>query len=320
MEIIGSIIVLLLGFIVLIKGADFLTDGASSIAKRFSIPEIAIGLTVVAFGTSAPELMVNIIASINNHNDITMGNIIGSNLFNILLILGIASLIAPLKIQRDTIKREIPFSFFATLVFFFLVNDAMFLKKESSGLSRLDGGILLGLFIFFFIMVFVVKGKIKEELEDIKVFPPFLNIALIVIGIAGLFLGGEVVVQNAVKLARALNISEKFIALTVVSMGTSLPELVTSAVAAHKNRFDLAVGNVIGSNIFNIFLILGVSSLISSISFSVVLNTDMYVLFGANLLIVVAMFTGKKFILDKWEGGFFLLTFISYLIFLFLRK
>ena len=315
-----DILLLVTGFALVIKGADLLVDGASSLAKRLKVSELAIGLTVVAFGTSAPELVVNIIASFQHHDEVVFGNIIGSNIFNLLMILGISGIIYPITVQVKTVWKEIPFSMFAAVLLLILVNDS-FLFDSSDALRRTDGIILLVFFLVFLIYVFLdMRGEHTENQGEIKVFPPARTVLYVILGFTGLIFGGRLVVTHAVSIAKQLSVSEKLIGLTIVSVGTSLPELATSAVAAYKRRSDLAMGNIIGSNIFNICLILGISALVSPVKFNPLLNTDIFVLLVATLFLFVAMFTGKRKKLDRWEAALLLVFFAGYMVFLIWRK
>ena len=311
-----SSIFIITGFVLLIKCAEFLVDGSSSLAKRMAISEIAIGLTIVAFGTSAPELIVNVIASIKGYDDISFGNIIGSNVFNTLMVLGVAGLISPIIVQKNTVLKEIPFLLIATILVFLLVNNFGF---EGSLLSRLDGFILLvGLAVF---LIYVSKISKVQGLEvDIRIFSLWKSIIFIIIGVTGLFVGGNLVVKHAVRMAQYMNVSDKFIALTIVALGTSLPELVTSVIAVRKRHFDMAIGNVVGSNIFNLFLVLGTSSLIKPISYDLMLNLDFYLLIFITIIFFLTLFVGKKHRLDKLEATFFLLLYVAYMVFLFYRE
>jgi cation:H+ antiporter len=313
-------VLLAVGFALVVKGADFLVDGASSLARRLRLPEIVIGLTIVAFGTSAPELVVNTFASLAGKNEIVLGNIIGSNVFNTLLILGIAGLIFPLEVQRNSVRKEIPFSLLVTVIFFFLANDHLFSPAAVNRLSRLDGLILLVLFGVFLYYTFGLSKIKSDGGDEIKLYSLLKTWIFIMLGFVGLFLGGKLVVDNAVIIARELKVSEKLIGLTVVSMGTSLPELATSTVAAFKKRCDLAVGNVVGSNIFNILLILGVSTEISPIPYDVVFNFDLMVFFLGTAFLLIAMFTLKPRRLDRWEALVLLSAYIVYLVWVISRK
>lgn len=312
-------LLLIIGFIILIKSADLLVDGASILAARFSVSQIVIGLTIVAFGTSAPELMVNLLAAFQDRGDISLGNVIGSNIINILLILGIASLIYPLRTQRNTVWREIPFAFLASLVLAVIANDQL-LGKSPDFISRGDGIILLFFFLIFVIYNFAISKVEIQDSPEIKDYGTVKMILFIVFGILGLFIGGKLVVDNAVKIARMLALSDKMIGLTIIAIGTSLPELFTSALAAYKHKSDIAIGNIIGSNIFNVFLILGLTSTIRPIGFNQVMNVDLLVLVTASALLFFTMFTGKRRLLDRWEAILFLLIYICYMIFLINRQ
>ncbi len=311
-----ALILTVVGIALVVKGADFLVDGASSVAKRFRIQEIVIGLTVVAFGTSAPELVVNVIASVVHKNDIVLGNIIGSNIFNTLFILGVAGLICPLEVIQNTVRKEIPFAFIAGALLLLMTNDRIFSPASVNVLSRIDGLILLGLFGYFMYYTFVLSKTKATGSNQIKILSPLRTWAYLLLGFAGLFFGGKLVVDNAVVIARILGVSEKLIALTIVSAGTSLPELATSAVAAYKKRFDLAVGNVVGSNIFNILFILGISAEISPVQYNTAFNFDLIVYLIATLMLFIAMFTFKVHKLDRREAAVFLLGYIAYLVYI----
>jgi len=306
---------LLLGLILLIKGADWLVSGASALAKKYNVSDLAIGLTIVAFGTSAPELVVNIISSSNNYHDLVLGNIIGSNIANLFLILGITGLIYPLIVQSTTIWREIPLSLFAAVLLYLLANN--FFLSQTTVISRIDGLVLLLMFALFLYYVYKqLKCDSASNGLDLKPMPVFKIYAFIIIGLAGLVLGGKLVVNNAVQIATILGLSEKIIGLTIVAVGTSLPELATSAVAAFKKNTNIAVGNIIGSNIFNIFLIIAVSSLINPVKYNPVFNTDIYLFSGGTLFLFLAMFTGGRKKLDRWEAAILLMIYIAYTIWL----
>lgn len=301
----------ILGFVFLIKGADWMVNGSTLLAKKNRIPDLVIGLTIVAFGTSAPELVVNTVASFENHSDIVLGNIIGSNNFNLFMILGIVGLIFPIAVQSSTVWKEIPISFFAAVIFLVLANGYFF--SGQMGLSRMDGAILLLLFLLF---LFYIYKQMKNEVattETVLITASNYKIwGFILLGLIGLVIGGKLIVDNAVIIASELGVSEKIIGLTIIAAGTSLPELMTSVVAAMKKNSDIAIGNIIGSNIFNIFLILSVSSLVHPITFSTVFNTDLYLLLGGTAFVFLAMFLGKRKTLDRWEAAILLLTFICY--------
>ena len=304
-------LILVLGLILLIKGANWMVNGASSLARKYNVSDLAIGLTIVAFGTSAPELVVNLYAAIQNHHDLVFGNVIGSNNINLFVILGIAGLITPMTVQSSTVWKEIPFSLLAAILLFVLANN--FSGNGVGSISRVDGLVLLILFAGFLFYVYKqLKNDAPAPSEAVKTMPPLKIWGLILVGMAGLVLGGRMVVTNAVTIASAIGISEKIVGLTIVALGTSLPELATSVVAALKKNNDIAVGNIIGSNIFNIFLILGTSALVKPISFNPIFNTDIYLLIGGTLLLFIAMFTGQKKKMDRWEAGLMLVIYLGY--------
>ncbi|MDP3912601.1 MAG: calcium/sodium antiporter [Bacteroidota bacterium] len=314
-----SVTILIVGFAILIKGADWLVSGASSLAKKHNISDLAIGLTIVAFGTSAPELVVNSIASFQGHSDIIFGNVIGSNNFNLFLILGIVGLILPITVQSSTVWKEIPISFFAIVIVFILSNS--FFLQENNVLSRIDGALLFILFVLFLFYVYKQMKTEKTELEIATLEISNWKIwGLITIGLAGLIFGGKLVVNNAIEIATNLGVSEKIIGLTIIAAGTSLPELVTSVVAAFKKNSDIAIGNIIGSNIFNLLLILSVSSFIKPVTYNLAFNTDVYMLAGGTLFLFAAMFTGKNKKLDRWEAAVLLAVFIIYTTYLIAKE
>lgn len=325
MNLVINSLLIVLGFILLIKGADFLVSGASSLAKRFNVSDIAIGLTVVAMGTSAPELVVNIISGSDGYDGVVFGNIIGSNIFNMFLILGIAAVIYPISVQRKSLFKEIPYSLFATLIFFVLVNDVLIFGALENTLSIIDSIILLVLFSLFILYIFfnLKKDKDAEIEEDIVVYGSLKTTAMIFGGLLGLIFGGRMIVDNAVEIARTFAVSEKLIGLTILAAGTSLPELATTAVAALNKKSDLAVGNIIGSNIFNILLVLGASGLVTSATnplvFDNVLNTDLYVIMGGTVMLFIFMYTFGKYKLDRSEGLLYIIGFFSYTWYLFIR-
>lgn len=311
-----SIFILIVGFILLVKGADFLVSGASSLAKRYNISDLAIGLTIVAFGTSAPELVVNVFASAGDNQGIVYGNIIGSNIFNLFAILGISGLIAPLVVASSTVRKEIPLSFVAAALLLFLVNDETIWGFDNI-LNRWDGLILI---IFFAGFLFYVYKQLKRDPSaqetGQRIFSPLSTWMRIIGGLTFLVVGGRLIVDNAVNIATFLGIEEKIIGLTIVAIGTSLPELATSVVATIRKNNDIAVGNIIGSNIFNIFLILSVSAFVKPIPFDLQLNKDLFVLLGGTIFLFIAMFTGKKHKLDRWEACILLGAFVIYTYFL----
>jgi len=306
-----QIIILVAGLLLLVKGADWLVDGASVLAKKHKVSDLAIGLTIVAFGTSAPELVVNTVASIGGYPDIVFGNVIGSNNFNLFIILGIAGLITPLAVQSSSVWKEIPFSLLAAGVLLVLVNN--YFSNDLPGLSMIDGLILILLFAVFLYYVFTqLKADESDDKIEQKNYSNLKIWGLILAGLGGLILGGKLVVDNAVSMAQSLGVSEKIIGLTIVAAGTSLPELATSVVASMKKNNDIAIGNIIGSNIFNIFLILGVSALIKPLHFELAFNQDIYILIGGTLFLFLAMFLGKRKTLDRWEAALLLIAYLGY--------
>jgi cation:H+ antiporter len=313
-------VLFILGFVVLIKGADLLVDGASSIAKKLNVSDLVIGLTVVAFGTSMPELFVNVFASIKGNVDIAIGNILGSNIANILLILGISAIIFPLTVHSNTVWKEIPFTLLAALVMGILANDKLIDHKGFSELTRGDGLILLGFFIIFMFYIFGIARQSCNKQEDkFRQLSNVKSAAFIILGLTGLVFGGMWIVNGAVEIADYFGMSQSFIGLTVVAIGTSLPELATSAVAAYKKNTDIAIGNVVGSNIFNIFWVLGVSAIIKPLPFQPVNNPDIALTIIASIFLFAFLFIGKKLILERWQGAMFLLIYVGYVIFLVMR-
>lgn len=309
-----EIVLLLLGFGLLVVGASWLVDGASALARKFRVSDLAIGLTVVAFGTSAPELVVNIFAAFQGHHDIVFGNIIGSNNFNLFVILGIAGLITPLVVKSSTVWKEIPLSLISILVLLILAND--FLLPDQHILSRIDGIMLLVLFVFFLWYVFrQMKSDVEIQLEC-KECSGIKTAGMIIFGLGGLIAGGRFVVVNAEALALDLGVSEKIIGLTVVAMGTSLPELVTSVIAGIKKNNDIAIGNIIGSNIFNVFFILGISAVVRPQEYNTAFNTDILMVVFGTVFLFIAMFAGKRHRLDRWEAGLLLAVFTAYTVIL----
>jgi cation:H+ antiporter len=307
------------GFILLTKGADFLVNGSTSIAKRFKMSDMAIGLTIVAMGTSLPEMVVSVLAGIKGQGDVAIGNIVGSNIVNILLVLGITGTIGGLMIQKNTIRIEIPLSIAFTVLLFFLANGLQFTNTATGlSLSRLDGAILMVGFIGF--MAYVAKSMKSAPLPHVQEevhAPVFKSLLLLLLGIVGLGGGGKLVVDNAVTLAHMVNIPERIIGLTIVAIGTSLPELATSVVAAMQKKLDIAIGNVVGSNIFNIALVLGLSSAIKPIAYNAGFNSDIYMIMIASLMLwFFSAFGFQKNMLERWEAVILLLAFVGYTVWL----
>ena len=313
---------LVIGFGLLIGGASLLVDGASRLASRLRVSDLVIGLTIVAFGTSTPELVVNIYAAINGNTEIAIGNILGSNIVNILLILGVSAVISPLIVREETVLKEIPLSFLAAVILGVLANDLFIDHLTYSALTRIDGFVLLSFFLVFMYYIFslVQNQRRMSTTSQYKLYGPVRSVLFIVLGLAGLYIGAQWVVTGSVKLAQALGLSELFIGLTIVAVGTSLPELATSVVAASKRNADIAVGNIVGSNIFNVFFILGVSSIIRPLPFNNASNIDIGVTITATALLFIAMFTGrKKKLLEPWEGILFIVFYMFYVAYLIFR-
>lgn len=308
-----SLFFLILGVLFLVFGANFLVDGASVIAKRFNIPNIVIGLTIVAFGTSAPELVVNVISALDGHSAITLGNVIGSNVINILIILGITSIIYPLTVSKNTVRIEIPIAIFAAFITFVLAQDKTFFGKGINILTKMDGWILLFFFICFlgYNTFLTVTNKEESQLE-VKSYSFPVACIVTLLGFLLLIFGGNFIVDSAVAIARNFGISERIISITVVSLGTSLPELATSVVAAFKKNADIAIGNVVGSNIFNTFFILGVSVAISPID----IPNNSIIDLVMNIIAAVLLFTFiiKKQTLQRWHGVIFIGVYGVYLV------
>lgn len=303
-------ILIIVGFVALIYGANWLVNGASSLAKKYNVSDLVIGLTIVAFGTSAPELVVNSVASYDGFSDIVLGNIIGSNNFNLFIILGIAALVYPIAVQKSTIKGEIPISLLVAVVFLLLANN--FYSGNLSEISRFDAVLMLLLFGGFLYYIF---KQMKNEVPEYIAFIPKSNTAifgLIVLGFVGLILGGKLVVDNAILVATDLGVSQKIISLTIIAAGTSLPELVTSVVAAMKKNSDIAIGNVIGSNIFNVLLVIPVSAMINPITFDSVFNQDIYILIGGTIFVLGALILSKSNKISRWHGIILLTFYLIY--------
>jgi cation:H+ antiporter len=310
-----QIILLVVGLVLLVKGADWLVDGASVLAKKYKVSDLAIGLTIVAFGTSAPELVVNAVAAQGNFPDIVYGNIIGSNNFNLFIILGIAGIITPLVVQSSTVKKEIPFSFLAGIGLLLFANN--YFLSETKEISRLDATILLAFFLgFLYYVATQLKSDPNAEIVENKDYSNLKIWVLIGIGLAGLVGGGKLVVDNAVAMAQSLGVSEKIIGLTIVAAGTSLPELATSIVAAMRKNADIAIGNIVGSNIFNLLLIVGISSFIRPLDYNDSFNTDIYMLLGGTVFLFLAMFIGKKYQLERWQSLILLTVYVAYTVYL----
>lgn len=320
-------ILFIIGFALVIKGAGFLVDGASSLAKKLRVSDLVIGMTIVAFGTSFPELFVNIFASTQGTTDIAIGNILGSNTFNILVILGTSAIIYPLSLTKSTVWKEIPLTLLAAVLIGVLANDALIDNANFSVLSRIDGIMLMIFFAIFLYYIFdVIKNDIAEnqqtKCEESAVKQPgLLKVSLLItLGLIGLIVGSKWMVDGAVQIATILGVSQSLIALTMVATGTSIPELATSVTAAYKKNADIAVGNIVGSNIFNIFFVLGLSSIIRPLPFKSRDNVDIGMTIFASLLLFGSIFFGrKKHSLEKMEGIAFFIVYLGYVTFLTIR-
>ena len=308
-----NVLLIVFGFLLLIKGAAFLVDGASDIAKKFHIPQIIIGLTIVSIGTSMPELFVSITSALEGYSDMALGNVIGSNLCNLLLILGLSTVIMPVKFQRETRLIEIPLCLIFTIIFAIICNTGLRIYKSEAILLL----VLFIIFILYTIFMGIKGEKFDEEEkvqkshdENVSVLKSIINI---LIGIIALKVGGDFTVDNAVIVAQDLNISEKIISLTILAIGTSLPELVTSVTAAIKGNSDIAIGNIIGSNIFNMLLIIGVSALIKPIVYNISYNIDMIMLFWGTLLLALFPIIPPKNKMNRSNGAVYLSLYILYM-------
>ncbi len=316
-----AFLLLILGFVFLTKGADWFVEGSSNIAQSLHIPSIVIGLTIVAFGTSAPEAAVSISAALKHNSGITFGNVIGSNIFNVLCVLGVTSLIAPITLNISTIRKEIPFMFLSSMLLFVLAFDVLFGSGITDGLSRGDGIVLYCFLIIFIYYLLEVSFNSQEKIpleEDVEYLPLPKAIIFSILGLAGIVIGGDIVVKKSIVIAQMLGISDTLIGLTVVSFGTSLPELVICVVAALKKEYDIAIGNVVGSNIFNILFVLSSSAVVNYLPISSQMIVDMLVMIGATLLLFLFVFRDRK--LYRIEGGLFLLSYFGYLIYIAIRN
>ena len=312
-----SIVLIILGFVLLIVGADILVDGSSGIAKKFHIPEIIIGLTIVSIGTSMPELFVSITSALDGYSDMAIGNIIGSNLSNLLLILGLSAAIKPVVFQKETRFYEIPMCLLVTIILMYFCNSGI-------GISKIEAVSLLVLFcIFIGYTIYMGNKESKKEIVEIKAEEKtnsiLKNILFVLLGICGLKFGGDLVVNNSVNVANHFNWSEKLISLTILAIGTSLPELVTSVTAAVKGNSDIAIGNIIGSNIFNILLIIGVSAIITPITYNFTYNFDFSVLIVSSIILAIFPFIPPKNKMSRFNGILYLIIYIIYISILFIK-
>ena len=311
-----DIILLLAGLALVVFGADYLVEGASAVARKLGLSEFIIGLTIVGMGTSAPEMVVSFIGAAQGNADIALGNVVGSNIFNTLLILGITALLLPMPITKDNRKKDIPMNILITVMLILLGLEKTIFGFGTDGLSRIDGGILLVLFIAYMWKSFAQKEAVPEPAEGEKVISPWLALLMVTGGIAGLIFGGKLFVGHATSIAHALGVSDKFIAITILAGGTSMPELATCVAAAVKKKGQLALGNIIGSNIFNVLLILGGSALINPLSFVGISYVDLGALLVSALALLTCCYVGKRNVLDRLDGALFLLLWAAYMAYL----
>ena len=305
--------ILIAGLVLILFGANYLVDGSSSIARRFGLSEFVIGLTIVGIGTSTPEMVVSFFSAFQGKADMAIGNIVGSNIFNTMLILGVTAIICPLTITRNALRRDIPLNIIVTMLLIVLgMNATLFGIGDGDVLSRVDGAILLAIFAWYMWSSFK-NDSADDESEDIKSYSLGVSVLLIIGGLAALVIGGRLFVNAATEIARLFGVSDKFIAITVMAAGTSMPELATSVVAAIKGRGQLALGNVVGSNISNILLILGGSALIHPLSFGGMTTVDLAVCLGCTLFILLSAATFKRKQLDKMEGAILVLGMAAYM-------
>lgn len=314
-------VLLLVGFVLLIKGADYFVEGASGIARLLRVPPILIGLTIVAFGTSSPEATVSIIAALEGSAGVAVGNVVGSNIFNITLVVGVAAFLYPLRVQSDSIKREIPFTLLASVVLLILMSDVALQGFGGNMITRADGLIFLLFFSIF--MYYVIDNGLKSRKEGVDNSAPMnirwgKNVFITLIGLAAIIVGGQFVVDNGTKIAYSLDMSETLVGLTIIAIGTSLPELVTSITAALKKQSEIAIGNIIGSNIFNILFVLGASSVISPLSVSGEVMID--VVFMIILTVVLFVFARTGYKIGKIEGIVLTIAYIVYLVYIIMRN
>lgn len=313
------VLVLLVSLLLVVKGADFLVDGASSIARRFGISEFVIGLTIVGFGTSCPELVVSVNGALAGNSAISLGNVLGSNIFNVMLILGLTAVFTPIAITPENIKRDIPITLASTLLLLLTgMGYTLFGIGVSDEISRMEAAVLLIVFCVYLWSCF--KFDKPEESDDTSVtIGIWKSLFFVVGGLVALIFGGQLFVDSAVAIAHKVGVSDKVIAITILAGGTSFPELATCVVAAAKHKGSLALGNILGSCVFNILLILGVAGVIHPISFAGMNWVDMGVLLASQVLLLGTAFTGKKKVIDRWEGVLFIAVQIAYFIFLFLH-
>ena len=307
-----SLLLLLIGIAILIFGADYMVRGSASMASKWGVSAIVIGLTVVAFGTSAPELVVSMFSALQGTTDLAIANVVGSNMANILLILGVGASIKTLKVKRDTTFKEIPFAFLGMILVAIMANDAIIDNNSVNALTRSDG---LAFLAFFIIFIYYTYGltKVSGESDKVPTFSWKLSLFMFIGGLLGLVAGGKLIVDNAINLATLAGLSETLIGLTIVAIGTSLPELATTVVALRKGHADLAIGNAIGSNIFNVFWILGLTATVTPLPFDTAANVDVLFTSFITLMLFMVMFVGKRHKITRVEGIMFLMLYIGYL-------
>lgn len=313
-----DVICILAGLVMILVGSDWLVDGASGVARKYGISEFIIGMTIVGIGTSMPELVSSAISAVQGHGDMALGNVTGSNICNILLILGVTALISPIKYTRSNIRKDVPFAILVSLFLIVMLYNGfgLFGEMGTPGISRVDALYLLLIFAVFMIDSFRSAKNGAEEEEVVKPMPMGKAVVFILLGLAGLVFGGRVFVDHTVSIAERFHVSEAFISITLMAVGTSLPELATCVVAAMKGKNQLALGNVIGSNIFNISLIIGTSAVISPFEIQSISTVDMAMVMVAVVLLWLAAFTFKKKTLDRVEGALFLLAYVAYIAYL----
>lgn len=315
-----DVILLIAGLVAIVLGADWLVDGASAIARKLKVSEFVIGLTIVGFGTSCPELVVSLTGALAGNSDISIGNVIGSNIFNTMLILGITALVMPVTITKSNKKRDIPITLLVTFLLVFCgMSHTLAGLGARDGLSRIEGFVFLALFAIYIYSCFKNDDGIDESEVPKKNLSLAAAILLTIVGLAGLIIGGHFFVGSAVKVAHMLGVSDKFIAITLLAGGTSLPELAACVVAATKKKGQLALGNILGSNIFNILLILGSSAAISPLSFSEINLVDVLTVVASMILVWMSSYTFKKDRIDRYEGAILVLGFIAYYVWLFIK-
>ncbi len=308
---------ILAGLVMILVGSDWLVDGASGIARKYGISEFVIGMTIVGIGTSMPELVSSVIAAVGGHGDMALGNVTGSNICNVLLILGVTALISPIGFTRSNIRKDIPFALFVSLFLMVVLYNGFGLLGGNHGISRVDALLLLFLFVVFMVDSFKSsKSGVEENTSEVKPIPMGKALLLIVLGLSGLIFGGSFFVDHTVSIAERFHVSEAFISITLMAVGTSLPELATCVVAAMKGKNQLALGNIIGSNVFNISLIIGASAFISPFEIQSISTIDMVMVVVVILLLGMSAFTFKRYKLDRIEGAIFLLAYMGYIAYL----